>query len=73
MQVEFPWVATSVYNYITYFAGLLLCRATLLVLLVSACKSSEISWKSLANSPLRGHLGSLRRRTVRGILELLHH
>ena len=31
MRVEFPWVAASVYNCFTYFASLLLCRATLLV------------------------------------------
>jgi hypothetical protein len=73
MRVEFLWVATSVYNYITYFACLLLRRATLLVVLVYTCKSSEISGKLLSDSPLRGHLGSLCRRATRGFLELLHH
>jgi hypothetical protein len=62
MRVEFLWVATSVYNYITYFACLLLRRATLLVVLVYTCKSSEISGKLLSDSPhprISGTLASL--------------
>jgi len=73
MRVEFPEVATSVYNCFTYFASLLLCRATLLVFPVYGYKSSAISRKLLANSPAGSHWRTRCRPYARGILELLSH
>ena len=55
MRVEFPWVATSVYNYLAYFASLLLNRAMLLLLLVFVRKSSAISRECLLHSMSRSY------------------